>query len=654
MKTKSMRSLEHTLLLPFRKAFILILSLTTISFSGLRAQNNAISFDGFDDVVDAGTNSLFNAGSIRTMECWVKFNTITGTHEILSKSTGSSGIELLILAGDLRFYCMYNPTNASYVSYPMTGNMTTGVWYHIAVSWDGTNKESMKLYVNGVSVGTATHFGNINGTGISNSGRFYIGQWSQVGDPRHHHGLIDEVRVWSVERSAADIKKGMYGEVSSSTTGLTAYYDANLGSGLVLPNSTPNAGLNGTFINGPIWVSSPVQFGHNSLAFDGADDYVRVPAKAAYEFSTGTFECWVKPTALNAAVNQCILGLRSTLGGRFSIHVTPTTLGIFNGTLYTTRPATFTNNQWYHIAVVATANTLVGYVNGVSVGTFTGTMGTAVSQDLIIGKVKTAIDDMESFVGAIDEIRIWSTAKTSVELNAAKDFTATGSEVGLLANFSFDQGVAENSNAGLTTIIDKTSGNNHGTMLGFALTGTSSNFINSNLSSTLPVTLSFFEAAKNNDRSLLIWKTASEQNSHSFVVERSTNGSDYTAIATIAAAGNSQVALNYSYSDLNPTNGKNYYRLKQVDIDGRFAYSAVRVLDFTTKDKLYWYAANKTIEVRLQNGKSENFHVTDMGGRVIKKGNLENGRASLFNLPVGTYNVQVQGKEIYNMQFVVR
>lgn len=99
--------------------------------------------------------------------------------------------------------------------------------------------------------------------------------------------------------------------------------------------------------------------------------------------------------------------------------------------------------------------------------------------------------------------------------------------------------------------------------------------------STLPVELLSFSAAAAGDGTVLTaWKTASETNNRQFDVERSTNGIDFTRIASLEAKGNKQdhTATSYSYVDAEPAPGVSYYRLKQVNTDGSFKnYNMVAV-----------------------------------------------------------------------------
>jgi hypothetical protein len=78
----------------------------------------------------------------------------------------------------------------------------------------------------------------------------------------------------------------------------------------------------------------------------------------------------------------------------------------------------------------------------------------------------------------------------------------------------------------------------------------------------------------------LAWTTASEKNSAAFEVERSPDGKTFARIGTVAAAGSNSSARSYELLDTNlPTHQSTiYYRLKQLDADGTFAYSPVRVV----------------------------------------------------------------------------
>lgn len=85
----------------------------------------------------------------------------------------------------------------------------------------------------------------------------------------------------------------------------------------------------------------------------------------------------------------------------------------------------------------------------------------------------------------------------------------------------------------------------------------------------LPVDLSEFGAEAGEKVNKIYWTTISEENSDYFIVERSLNGADWDAVGRISAAGNSTSTINYEMEDRAFTNFINYYRLKQVDKDGK-------------------------------------------------------------------------------------
>ncbi len=96
----------------------------------------------------------------------------------------------------------------------------------------------------------------------------------------------------------------------------------------------------------------------------------------------------------------------------------------------------------------------------------------------------------------------------------------------------------------------------------------------------LPVKLMSFTAVLNNNKADLKWTTASEINVNHFVVERSTDGTNYSEAGVVFAQGNTTDKTNYSFSDdlNNISSGIVFYRLRSIDIDGKSAYSATRII----------------------------------------------------------------------------
>lgn len=95
----------------------------------------------------------------------------------------------------------------------------------------------------------------------------------------------------------------------------------------------------------------------------------------------------------------------------------------------------------------------------------------------------------------------------------------------------------------------------------------------------LPVTLLSFRGDEVDDNIMLKWSTASEINNDYFTIERSVDGMHFAQLAAIGGAGNSTTKKNYEYVDEHPCIGRSYYRLTQVDYDGKRAtFKVIAVL----------------------------------------------------------------------------
>ncbi len=93
--------------------------------------------------------------------------------------------------------------------------------------------------------------------------------------------------------------------------------------------------------------------------------------------------------------------------------------------------------------------------------------------------------------------------------------------------------------------------------------------------SSVPVTWMFVKAQVVNKKTLVSWATAQESNTLKFEIEHSKDGRSFGKVGEVAAAGNSSSIRNYSLTHAQPVSGFNYYRIKQIDLDGQFKYSAV-------------------------------------------------------------------------------
>ncbi|MCO6500760.1 MAG: T9SS type A sorting domain-containing protein [Vicingus serpentipes] len=94
-------------------------------------------------------------------------------------------------------------------------------------------------------------------------------------------------------------------------------------------------------------------------------------------------------------------------------------------------------------------------------------------------------------------------------------------------------------------------------------------------SASLPIELLYFNAVRDGEVVKLNWTTTAEINNNYFTIERSLNGSLFEEVSIIPGAGNSNTLINYHDVDKNPLVGTSYYRLKQTDFDGQYAYSKI-------------------------------------------------------------------------------
>jgi hypothetical protein len=140
----------------------------------------------------------------------------------------------------------------------------------------------------------------------------------------------------------------------------------------------------------------------------------------------------------------------------------------------------------------------------------------------------------------------------------------------------------------------------------------------------LPVELLRFEAKPYIKSIGTFWATATETNNKGFELERSINGNDFTIIAWIEGHGTSSQLHEYSYEDMNVTQGiRYYYRLKQIDLNGTYVYSDVITAQLPKgKNSLYTlmpnpYSHNTTLSIFLDNASVINIDVIDVLGQHV-------------------------------------
>ncbi len=102
------------------------------------------------------------------------------------------------------------------------------------------------------------------------------------------------------------------------------------------------------------------------------------------------------------------------------------------------------------------------------------------------------------------------------------------------------------------------------------------NFVIKNLLGVLPIQLSSFNTQAIDKTILLNWETLSETNNAFFEIERSIDGKTFTKIGSKDGSGTTTALTKYRFVDESPVPGTNYYRLKQIDFDGKSETSAIK------------------------------------------------------------------------------
>ncbi|HEX6180199.1 MAG TPA: hypothetical protein VFZ47_03090 [Chitinophagaceae bacterium] len=176
-------------------------------------------------------------------------------------------------------------------------------------------------------------------------------------------------------------------------------------------------------------------------------------------------------------------------------------------------------------------------------------------------------------------------------------------------------------------------------------------------SATVPVTMVDFTGKLQGNNIVLNWLTATEQNNKGFEVERSTDGGNFRKIGFVAGAGNSNMLRSYSFVDKHVNQPLYYYRLKQVDADNRFEYSAIVLVKnplangrMITSLRLSRSNSLEMLLGDIERGNGE-IRLLDMSGKVLLRWNgmLSPGSRLRIQVPVNTaaglYVVQVVQKD---------
>ncbi|MEO0775275.1 MAG: T9SS type A sorting domain-containing protein [Bacteroidota bacterium] len=179
-----------------------------------------------------------------------------------------------------------------------------------------------------------------------------------------------------------------------------------------------------------------------------------------------------------------------------------------------------------------------------------------------------------------------------------------------------------------------------------------------------PVELMSFVGERQDDAVALNWETATETNNDHFMVERSVDGKNFSAIGKVAGAFTAYSNQNYDFEDANPPQAPElFYRLRQVDIDGAFTFSEViNIEGWAIKEGFELFPNPATTNVVLQPAEAfreeATLEVFDIFGRLLRSEVLAPDQPyydlNVNALPQGSYLISVRTVGSQYSQFLVR
>lgn len=359
-------------------------------------------------------------------------------------------------------------TTGHYLLSPTCDSLALNKTYHVALVYNGS---TLKFYRNGFLMGQMPVTGNL----VTNNLLTTIGDYA-VNNPvgTNFLGYINEVRIWNVERTQAQLQTYMNSSLPNPTTltGLQGYYTFDN-----LLNKQGNATYNGVLTGGAtINNTNPnCAFTADScvtlVSNDGCkgvielhgNDCVRLPLSQDYYANTGfTWETWFNSHWFENNDNSLRLGQSLIMSEDVTLcediqlgfgwqNIPRNAIGFVvdapgqcgardNNPVFYRPPGGFLPNTWYHVAGVRnySTNQTQLYFNGQLVDTKTNT-GAPFSRNILtrIGTYTVAQDS--GFAGKMDEIRIWKRPRSAAEISADYYKCLTGTETGLVAYYKSNE-----------------------------------------------------------------------------------------------------------------------------------------------------------------------------------------------------------------------
>jgi signal transduction histidine kinase/ligand-binding sensor domain-containing protein/CheY-like chemotaxis protein len=418
----------------------------------ISATNRVLELDGNGSYVELPPN-IFNDLTEATVEGWVMWERIGKWSRFYGYGDEFRSLTIVNRenSSDLRFQLF--PDGHDVLA---TEVMQSNRWIHVAAV---SGRGGMKFFVNGVLFGTNSFTGSFKSTG---SGRFhYLGksEWGLENQDDLFVGKMDEVRVWRVARTADQIRDNLFRTMLGNEPGLVALWNfENVENGLV-KDSGPG-GHHGKLKGQAKTVAAALPLPNERrtekvLQLSGAGSYVELPPDIFNDLNESTVEAWVRWDEFGELKRVFNYGdrlrdLSLTIAGSEPILVF--FIGdATNGLQTLPYRAPIKLHNWHHIAGVSGPGGMRLFLDGVMVATNSYTGSFSALRNGIrhyLGQRVTEEDAPTSFVGQMDEIRVWKTTRTEKEIRETLFSRLSGSETGLVGYWNFDDGTARDASPG--------------------------------------------------------------------------------------------------------------------------------------------------------------------------------------------------------------
>lgn len=182
----------------------------------------------------------------------------------------------------------------------------------------------------------------------------------------------------------------------------------------------------------------------------------------------------------------------------------------------------------------------------------------------------------------------------------------------------------------------------------------------------LPVVLRSFVAEKKTSFVRLTFVTATEQNLKEFIIERSTDGTNFSSIGNVTPKGNATNGSTYFFDDMSPGQGINFYRLKMQDIDQRLTYSWIVIAQFSGKDqpqvKVFPNPANDNLYINFNTTTPQTYscQLVDAAGKIAWMGEINTGMRNTLSINISTmatgiYFISVKnGSNTFHQEVIIK